>query len=441
MEQHMTATVSTYDAESLRVEPATGKVAKRRYIDREFADLEQRQLWRRVWQWACLLEDVAQVGDFYEYQYADQSVLILRGADGALRAFHNVCPHRGNRLRTGTGTLPDELACNYHRWTWDLRGRLIKVPEREGFPAFDDACFALRQVKVDVWGQFVFINPDPDAEPLHEYLAPLPERVAGYHWEEHTRTSSVTLPMAANWKTMVDGFLDVYHLQGVHPQLLEYTDDVHTTYEQLGKHSAMYMPMGVPSPKARDTSEQGMLNELSKPRSGIMGKMLRESAAFEMVDGVPTLKGGITVREALIEAGRASAAKLDRDYSALTDEQLIDDHHYFFFPNVIVNAFAGHIVLARMRPDAAAPERCFFDLFVMNWLTDSERLTREPSPHELVAENTKVGRVPDQDFTALPKVQLGLHSDGLEEIFLSTHGQEVRVADFHSVLDSYLYDD
>ena len=94
-----------------------------------------------------------------------------------------------------------------------------------------------------------------------------------------------------------------------------------------------------------------------------------------------------------------------------------------------------------MRPDAADPERCFFDLFVMNWLTDSERLTREPSPHELVAENTKVGRVPDQDFTALPKVQLGLHSDGLEEIFLSTHGQEVRVADFHSVLDSYLYDD
>jgi len=77
----------------------------------------------------------------------------------------------------------------------------------------------------------------------------------------------------------------------------------------------------------------------------------------------------------------------------------------------------------------------------MNWLTDEERRAREPSPHEFVDENSKVGRVPDQDFTALPKVQLGLHSDGLAEIFLSTHGQEVRVADFQSELDSYLYDD
>lgn len=437
----MTATAKAYDAESLRVRPATGKVAKHRYIDAEFAELEQHRLWRRVWQWACLIEDVAEVGDFYEYQYGNQSILVIRGDDGALRAFHNVCPHRGNRLRGGTGTLQNELACNYHRWTWDLHGQLTKVPEREGFPAFDDACFALREVSVDVWAQFVFINPDPNAEPLLDYLAPLPDRVAPYHWELHTRTSSVTLPMAANWKTMVDGFLDVYHLQGVHPQLLEYTDDVNTTYELLGKHSAMYMPMGVASPKARDTSEQGIITELAKPRSGIMGKMLRESSAFEIVDGIPTLTGGVTVREALIEAGRKSAAKLGRDYSELTDEQLIDDHHYFIFPNVIINAFAGHIVLARIRPDVSDAERCFFDLFVMNWLTEDEQQAREPSPHEFVEENAKVGRVPDQDFTALPKVQLGLHSDGLEDLFLSTKGQEVRVADFQTVLDSYLYDD
>ena len=433
-------TTPTFDlhADSLKVDPESGFVAKSRYIDGAFAGLERQRLWNKVWQWACLEEDLPSTGSFYEYQCGDQSILIVR-TDAGLRAFHNVCPHRGNRLRGGSGTLPGELACNYHRWTWDLSGKLLQVPEREGFPEFEDSCFGLRPVSVGTWSQFVFVNPDPDAEPLLDYLATMVDRLSPYHWELHTRTSSVTLPMAANWKTMVDGFLDVYHLQGVHPQLLNYTDDVATTYERLGKHSAMYMPMGVASPKAADRSEQAVLDELTRPGSGIMGKMLMESPFLDHVGGRPTLRPGITVRDALIDAGRRSADRLGRDYSGLSDEQVIDDHHYFFFPNTIMNVFAGHVVAARMRPEPSDPERCLFDLFVFNWLSDDELATREIPPHEVVAEHTKVGRVPDQDFTALPKVQLGLHSEGIESIFLSTEGQEVRVMDFHTELDCYLF--
>lgn len=427
--------------EALRFQPETGLVPKQRYLDSEFARLENRRLWNKVWQWACLDDDLPGAGSFYEHQVGDQSVLIIRGEDDTLRAFHNVCPHRGNRLRGGSGTVKDELACNYHRWTWDLEGKLVRVPDREGFPTFDDTCFALRRVSVDVWNHFVFVNLDPDPEPLLDFLGPLTERLAPYHWDQHTCTASVTLPMAANWKTMVDGFLDVYHLQGVHPQLLRYTDDETTTYEALDRHSAMYMPMGIPSPKAPNPTEQGVLNELAKPGSGIMGKMIRQSPHFQEVDGKPTLTPGFTVRDALIEGGRRTAEELGRDYASLTDEQLIDDHHYFFFPNTIMNVFAGHFIAARMRPDVTDPERCFFDLFIFNWLTEEEAATKEKREHEMLEEGAKVGRVPDQDFTALPKVQLGLHSDGLENLFLATQGQEVRVSDFHVVLDGYLYGD
>lgn len=426
-------------ANDMVADARTGRVPKARYLSGAFAGAERERLWRKVWQWACLESDVPEPGSYYEHELADQSILLLRGDDGELRAFHNVCPHRGNLLRSGSGTLKQELACHYHRWTWDMRGALRSVPSRDGFPAFDDACFALREVKVDTWCGMVFVNPDPAAGPLSEYLAPLPERLAPYHFEEHTRTSSVTLPLAANWKTLVDGFLDVYHLQGVHPQLLRYTDDIGTTYETFGRHSAMYMPMGVASQALAGAGEQMVLDELAKPGSGIMGKMLRQSPHFELHDGKASLRGGVKVRDALVEVGRAQQATLQRDYHGLTDEQLIDDHHYFFFPNVIVNVFAGHFIAARIRPHPDDHERCYFDMSVFNWLTPEEKAARPVPPHRTLEEGTDVGRVPDQDFTALPKVQRGMHSDGIDSIFLSTRAQEQRVMHFHVTVDGYLF--
>jgi len=249
-------------------------------------------------------------------------------------------------------------------------------------------------------------------------------------------THSIDVPIAANWKTLVDGFLDVYHLQGVHPQLLRYTDDVGTTYENFGQHSAMYMPMGVASQGLANATEQMVIDELAKPGSGIMGKTLRQSRYFEERDGGPALNG-VTVRHALFEAGRHTHDDLGRDHAGLTDEQMIDDHHYFFFPNVIANVFPSHYITARICRHPSDPERCFFDLSIFNWLIQEERAARPPRKHQLLEEGADVGKVPDQDFTALSKVQLGLHSKGIDSIFLLD--QETRILHFHEVLDHYLF--
>ena len=361
----------------------------------------------------------------------------MRGSDGTLGAFHNVCMHRGNKLRSGHGTAK-ELTCFYHRWSWDIDGALRDVPDRHTFPTFEDACFALQRVQVDTWEGLVFINPDPDAMPLAEYLAPLTERLAPYHFGNHVCTRSATMPIAANWKTIVDGFLDVYHLQGVHPQLLRFLDDVNTTYEVLGDHSAMYMPMAQASPRLTDTSEQVIIDELAKPAAGFHGKVLRKSAHFSDGPDGPRLADGVTVRQALLEVGRQEQLDHGFDFSGLTDEQMVDDHHYFFFPNTVCNVYAGHFIAARIRPHATDHERCFFDMFIFNWLTDDERAGRSPRTHVVADEGDSVGRVPDQDFTALPKVQLGMHSAGLSHLFLNS--QEVRVQHFHEVVDRYVFE-
>ena len=245
------------------------------------------------------------------------------------------------------------------------------------------------------------------------------------------------MPIAANWKTVVDGFVEVYHLQGIHPQLLRFLDDVNTTYEVWGRHSAMYMPMGVPSPRLKAPDDDVTLRELSAKGSGYHGKVLRSSRYFREVDGKAELTDGVSVRQALIEAGRAEAEELGRDYSGLTDAQVADDHHYFFFPNVIMNIDAGHFIASRIRPHATDPEQCYFDMHVFDWLSPEQKAARPRRQHVEVAPGTEVGRVPDQDFTALPTVQLGLHSNGFENVRLSD--QECRVLAFHTSLDEYLF--
>ena len=136
-----------------------------RYTSTDFAALEAERLWPRVWQIACSVDHVAQPGDFFEYRVGAYAVLIVRGDDGELRAFQNVCRHRGNVLCSGSGSGLSELRCGYHRWSWDLQGRLREVPSRRGFGLLRNEDFPLLAASVGTWGPIVFVNLDPDAMP------------------------------------------------------------------------------------------------------------------------------------------------------------------------------------------------------------------------------------------------------------------------------------
>ena len=109
------------------------RIPVERYISAEFAELEHTRLWPRVWHVACTTDHVANPGDWFEHRLGQYSILLVRGDDGELRGFQNVCRHRGNTICQGSGTGASELRCPYHRWAWDLSGRLREVPSRRGF--------------------------------------------------------------------------------------------------------------------------------------------------------------------------------------------------------------------------------------------------------------------------------------------------------------------
>jgi len=165
-----------------------------RYTSPEFAARELEHVWPRVWQIACTVDHVSDPGDFFEYRVGPLSVLIVRTDSGELRAYQNVCRHRGNQLCTGAGSGLTELRCGYHRWSWDLQGRLREVPSRKGFGALRNDDYPLFAASVDAWGPLVFVNPDPDAMPLVEYLEGVPDDLAWIGFDDFRGEVLVTMP-------------------------------------------------------------------------------------------------------------------------------------------------------------------------------------------------------------------------------------------------------
>ena len=190
-----------------------------------------------MWQIAGREEELAAPGDFLEYTIGDDSIVVVRTESGEISAFHNACRHRGTRLAEGCGAFErGEIRCPYHAWTYALDGRLVRVPDREEFAGLPSD-LGLRSVRVECWGGFVFVNMDLDAEPLLEFLDPLPTLLAPYRFDElRFRTYRSTI-IEANWKAVVDAFNESYHVQGLHEQILPWTDDTSIAYEQFERHA------------------------------------------------------------------------------------------------------------------------------------------------------------------------------------------------------------
>ena len=199
-----------------------------RYTSVEFAAAEREHLWPRVWQLACTVDHLVKPGDYYEYRVADLAVVIVRGDDGELRAFQNVCRHRGNSICQGAGSGLTEFKCPWHGWTWDIDGQLREVPSRKGFgPGLRNEDFPLFPARVDTWGPLVFVNVDVDCVPLHEFLEGVPADAAWAHLEEFRCVSAMVTPVECNWKVVAEGFSETYHVQQLHSEMLGSIDDVH----------------------------------------------------------------------------------------------------------------------------------------------------------------------------------------------------------------------
>lgn len=408
----------------------SGLIAKERYTSPAFMKLEWDRMWTKVWHMAGREQDVREPGDYFTTELGNEALLIVREKAGAggIKAYYNVCLHRGNQLRNpglGQPSLghTESFQCLYHFWEWNLDGTMKRVPDLETFAQdVDPEAFSLREVKCDTWGGFVFINLNPNAEPLKEFLGVIPEHLDPYHFEEMYLVNDKTIEWNCNWKASVDAFNEVYHVQGIHPQLLQMLDDINVQIDLYERHNRYLVPFGLVSPRYPDQ------DEITEP----LKAMLRGA-------GVDTENWGGTmddVRPTLQRASREAAMRMGVDVSDLNDDQMTDDYHYYIFPNLTFNTHATGFMLFRQRPHPTDPNKMFFDL--QNYVRVPAGATPPERPEHTSHKHGDIslGLVLDQDAYNLPGVQNGLNSAGYPGLWINY--KERRIRHMHKTIDDYI---
>lgn len=154
-----------------------------RYTSVDIHRREVDEVWKKTWQVACREEEIPEVGDHFVYNVASLSFLIVRTDVDAFKAYWNVCMHRGRQLVDGSGKGACQFKCGYHAWVWNLDGGLKYFPGKWDFPDVSGTSHDLREVKIDRWGGFLFINPDPQAGPLADHLGKMPNTSRSGRWK------------------------------------------------------------------------------------------------------------------------------------------------------------------------------------------------------------------------------------------------------------------
>jgi choline monooxygenase len=196
----------------------------RYYRDPELAELEQKKIFARSWQLVGHVSNLPNPGDYLTGTAGVEPVLVLRADDGELRAFRNVCRHRGSRLLNGSGQCGKAIRCLYHGWTYRLDGELIGVPEGRSIAGLDKAELGLFPARVETMCGLVFVNLDIHAQPLAEQVTGLPERLAPYNIEGLSPYGEWRGTQPSNWKIVIDNYNEGYHVPIAHPGLMRLLD-------------------------------------------------------------------------------------------------------------------------------------------------------------------------------------------------------------------------
>lgn len=417
-------------------------IAAERYTSPDFMALEQARMWPRVWQFAARDEDMPAAGDYVVYENAGRSYLVVRQDDGSVRAFHNVCLHRGRKLRTQDGTA-DQFQCPFHGFTWNKNGALKNIPCRWDFSHLKDENMSLPEAEVGRWGGYIFLRENPGGPTLEEFLAPIPEHFKRWKHEQCTTAIWVAKVVPANWKVTAEAFMEAWHTVITHPQLLPFTGDENSAYWTWGDHvNVNLVPFGVISPHvdASAKPQQWIVDEFVKFNGRSAENYEKEQDAFAV-----TVPPGQTARRALGAAMRENYTRMfGHDHSEATDCELLDALVYNVFPNFAPwGGFMPNIVY-RWRP-GKDPDHCLMEVRIltrvppgkpiprgvpMKMLSDEQRWTDAP-------ELGVLGAVFEQDMGNLPFVQEGLHASKNGQVNLGDF-QEIRIRQFHQTLDKYL---
>jgi choline monooxygenase len=228
----------------LRIEPLerAETIPSSWYTDPEIYDLEKECVFAKTWQGVGHLGQVQRPGDFFLANIVGNPIIVVRGKDEQLRAFYNVCRHRGGPLamKEGNGAV---LQCQYHGWTYSLDGSLRGVPHFDRVELFDRKDFGLMSVDVDSWEGLVFVRLTTTEVPLSTYFEGIVERIAPIRLQSKTFSRRVEYRLNCNWKVYMDNYLEGYHVPYVHPELCKLYDYRNYVTEGHRYYSLQHSPL------------------------------------------------------------------------------------------------------------------------------------------------------------------------------------------------------
>ncbi|GLR68573.1 hypothetical protein GCM10010909_32540 [Acidocella aquatica] len=407
-----------------------------RYVNPDVFRAECEKMWPRVWQFAAREEELPDPGDYVVYENAGRSYLVTRQPDGSVRAFYNVCLHRGRKLRTEDGCAVD-FKCPFHAFTWEIDGSLKDIPCRWDFGHLTAEKMQLPQATVARWGGYIFLREAEEGPGIEEYLDPLPREFARWDHAGCATTLWVGKVIAANWKAVLEAFIEAWHSLETHKQLLPFTGDANSAYHVLGEHVNLAItPFATPSPHL----DQGVASDRW------LAERLAEYNARPGDPVVPIeLADGQSAREAVAELNRRMfQQQCGYDYTEASDAEMLDAFVYNVFPNF--SPWGGHMpnIVYRFRPwpDHRAT---LMEVRFLRKIPAGEAHPRCP-PMRLLGPGEgfaavealgQLGGVFDQDMWNLPQVQAGCEASKTGKIELGNY-QEVRIRHFAQTMDHYL---
>jgi nitrite reductase/ring-hydroxylating ferredoxin subunit len=437
------------NAEDL-AEPVT--IGAEAYISEDYARDERDRLWRKVWQQVGRVEEIPQVGNFLSYEILDDSIIVVRTAADRLSAFHNVCSHRGRRLVD----VPDgakracgnkkSFVCGYHGWTYNLEGRCTHAAMAEDWKgALSNERTRLAEVKVDTWGGWIWINLDPQCEPLRSYLEPAASMLDPFQLQNMRCKWRKWLHVDCNWKVAMEAFYETYHVPTTHPEFTPF--GVYTGWARAqDKHSNI----GYDAPKGlEETSAKLRLGSGKDPRlatAEMQDYIMRHvnavttqtlaDAAKRLVDELPEGTPADQVLKHWLDSARRDDASRGVVWPTVEPAHVAKSGTAWqIFPNFQIGHAVNNALCYSARPHGYDPNKCIFEVAVYELFPQGQ----EPKAEW---EYTPLGdarwlSVLPQDFSNMAAVQQGMRSGGFRGTLPNPY-REQSVSNLHRNLARYM---
>ena len=412
-------------------------IPSERYYDPAFFALENEKVWPHVWQMACRLEEIPELGDYVEYTILDKSVIIVNTRNG-VKAFHNACRHRGVRLATGPGNCKSAgFICPFHGWRWNTEGENTFVFGKQVFSPelLDKAEINLVPCRIDFWAGCAFINFDNDAPGLRESLGPVADRLDARNVDKLKMDWWFGTVLPTNWKLAMEAFQEGYHTMKTHPQLHRlsalgnaYGNDADAPSLNRGLSGKQTVNMHV--------------DFLARLGSG-MGGMVHDSEVA-VLEGLRDMDVPDDPLEATMAFYARAHEEVTKDalargapmFDIAKVMQEVEFHAVeFMFPHFFLLPFLGAMSSYRIRPLTA--ETCLFEIWSLVLRPEGEAYDTPKQPTILPYDSPDFPEIPRQDYYNLPLQQLGLHAGGFKFMRLSKDSEGM-ISNYQRLIDGYI---